>query len=488
MTYLARRISCLLLLALLVLPAVSLQAAQPKLKGLLITGGCCHDYARQQLIITEGLSQRINIEWEVVFLKNDQEAAEGIYAKKDWCKGYDLVVHNECYAKIADPAFIDNVVAGHRDLGVPAVFIHCALHTFRDSKSDEWRKLLGVTSRRHEQKRPLVVTPVADHAIMTNFPAEWTTPNGELYVINNVWPTCTPLAKAHGVGSDNSNVVMWANEYGKCRVFGTSIGHHNESMLEPVWLDTLTRGALWACDKLTEAGEPADGYAGSGVAPFSFQTGATGTPTAADWSASVKFPKSEKPVELFNGKDFTGWQGHTDKYFSIDGNTIVAKNTAENAPKVSTYLLTKKDYRNFRLVFESKLIEEKSKMHSGIALWGKQYETGGEPFSYQGHLVMHPSGWGFYDLYRRNSIYRDDGTAKKADNHDWNKIEILAIGNRIRQAVNGKLVADWEDPKPELCQPGPLGLQLHSNKTAQEVRFRGLILAEDPEDRMITVK
>jgi hypothetical protein len=67
-------------------------------------------------------------------------------------------------------------------------------------------------------------------------------------------------------------------------------------------------------------------------------------------------------------------------------------------------------------------------------------------------------------------------------------MEILAIGNRIRLAVNGELVADWEDPKPELCEAGPIGLQLHSNSVPQEVRFRGLILSENPKDEMATVK
>jgi hypothetical protein len=100
---------------------------------------------------------------------------------------------------------------------------------------------------------------------------------------------------------------------------------------------------------------------------------------------------------------------------------------------------------------------------------------------------MFPSGWGFYDLYRRNSIYRDDGRAKKADNMDWNKMEILAIGSRIRLAVNGQLVADWTDPQPELCEEGPIGLQLHSNSVPQEVRFRGLILSENPKDELITL-
>lgn len=204
-----------------------------------------------------------------------------------------------------------------------------------------------------------------------------------------------------------------------------------------------------------------------------------------DWSASVKFPDGEKPVKLFNGKDFDGWEGNVDKYFKVVNGVIVARNEKENAPKVSNYLLTKKSYRNFRLIFEGKLVE--SGMHSGIAIWGKKFEKDGETFSYQGHLVMFPTGWGFYDLYRRNSIYSDDGRAKKADNKGWNKMEIHATGNQIRLAVNGQLVADWKDPKPELCGEGPIGLQLHSNNVAQEVHFRGLILAENPKDEMLTV-
>jgi hypothetical protein len=211
--------------------------------------------------------------------------------------------------------------------------------------------------------------------------------------------------------------------------------------------------------------------------------------TETDWSAQQvsKLPKSENPIRLFDGSDLSGWNGQTGKYFSVENGIIVGRNTKENAPQASTYLVTKSKYRNFRLIFEAKLVT--SEMHSGIALWGTTVEKSGDPYSYMGHLVMFPSGYGFYDLYRRNSIYQDKtGAAKKAGKqHDWNRMEILAIGNRIRHVINGSLVADWSDPKPELCQSGPIGLQLHSNKVAQEVNFRGLILTTDPEDRLVTV-
>jgi len=211
---------------------------------------------------------------------------------------------------------------------------------------------------------------------------------------------------------------------------------------------------------------------------------------SSDWSQQqvAKLPSGEKPIHLFNGKDLTGWEGQTGKYFNVQDGIIVAKNSKENAPAASTYLVTKQKFRNFRLIFESKLVE--SEMHSGIALWGQTVEKSGDPFSYQGHLVMYPSGYGYYDLYRRNSIYQDkSGAAQRAGKqHDWNRMEIVASGRRIRHVINGRLVADWSDPQPELCQAGPIGLQLHSNTVPQEVQFRGLILTENPKDELVTAE
>ena len=244
------------------------------------------------------------------------------------------------------------------------------------------------------------------------------------------------------------------------------------------YLDMVTRGLLWASHKLDKDGEPLG----------DIKLSASESKLASDWAGSVSLPPQERgrDVRLFNGLDFEGWEGQIDRYWSIENAEIVGRNSADNSPKVSTYLLTKKSYHNFRLLFEGKLVT--SEMHSGVAIWGKKFEKNGESASYQGHLVMFPSNWGLFDLYRRNGICRDqDGKAKAIGRqHDWNQMEILAVGSQIRLAVNGKEVLDWTDPKPELCGSGPLGLQLHSNKVPQEVRFRGLRLIENPEGILVT--
>lgn len=193
--------------------------------------------------------------------------------------------------------------------------------------------------------------------------------------------------------------------------------------------------------------------------------------------------KREK-VALFNGKDLAGWTGHKE-YWSVQDGVITGKNT-EPVP-VSTYLLTERTFTDFRLVFDTMLAE--SEMHSGIAMWGRLAPEKGDPYTYAGHLVMFPSNYGFWDLYGRNSIHNNAELAKPVGKqHDWNHVEILAQGNRLRVVLNGKQISDWREPEPERIHEAPLGLQLHANKVAQEVRFKNLALEAFPEDRLVTVK
>ena len=92
-------------------------------------------------------------------------------------------------------------------------------------------------------------------------------------------------------------------------------------------------------------------------------------------------------------------------------------------------------------------------------------------------------------MFRRNGLPVDGKPAQQVGKqHDWNKLEIMAQGNRIRLVVNGSLVADWRDPKPDLIMEGPIGLQLHSNTVPQEVHFKDLELTTFPEDKLITLK
>ena len=244
-------------------------AKQAPLRALMVCGGCCHDYTNQKNIISEGISARANVEWTIV----QEDAPKGtdekshrvtIYEKPQWWKGYDVIVHNECFGMVADNAFIEGITAAHK-AGVPAVFLHCSSHSYRAGTTDEWRKCVGITSRSHEKNRDLTVkTLKAEHPVMKGFPATWLDAKDELYKNEFLWPNCVPLAEAYGEDTKKDHVVIWVNTYEDARVFTTTLGHANTTMAAPEYLDLVTRGLLWTCGKLNDDGTPKEGFAAKG--------------------------------------------------------------------------------------------------------------------------------------------------------------------------------------------------------------------------------
>jgi len=230
----------------------SLAAEEPKpLKALLITGGCCHDYKFQAASLTSHTSAKAEIDWTIIHEGGKKLNFQlPLFKDPDWAKPYDVVVHNECFARTTDADYIKKITSAHR-AGTPAVVIHCAMHTYRDAKIDDWREFLGVTSRRHEhQSRYPVKTVKTDHPLMKGVPADWVTPMDELYIIEKTWPKTTVLATSASEKTKKEFPVIWTNDFHGTRVFGTTYGHTNETFENKVFLDLLTRGMLWAAGRL----------------------------------------------------------------------------------------------------------------------------------------------------------------------------------------------------------------------------------------------
>ncbi|HTN77136.1 MAG TPA: ThuA domain-containing protein [Pirellulaceae bacterium] len=235
------------------------------LRVLMVTGGCCHDYERQKLILSEGISARANVEWTIVHEGKTRTDRVSIYAKPDWSKGYDCVLHNECYGAIDDVPYVENIAKPHF-AGMPAVMLHCSTHSYRAAKTDEWRKAIGQTSMSHEGARDLTIKVVdAKHPVMIGFPDGWIDPKDELYKNEKLWPNLVPLAQSFGVETKKDHVVVWTNTYGKGQIFGTTLGHANATVSDPVYLDLVARGLLWSCGKLAADGTPLPGYGPSKV-------------------------------------------------------------------------------------------------------------------------------------------------------------------------------------------------------------------------------
>lgn len=232
----------------LIISSTSQAEDAKSLKVLLVTGGCCHDYDFQAKALQKAASERgVKIEWTVVNEGGKGTQAEiDLYKNENWANGYDVVVHNECFANTKNPEYIRKITKAHYE-GANAVVIHCAMHTYRAAEIDDWRQMLGVTSKRHEHKSNYVVKNVKpDHAVMKGFPKEWTTPKDELYVIEKVWPDTEVLATSVSEKSGELHPVIWTHKYGKARVFGTTYGHANETFEDKVFLDVVIHGIQWA--------------------------------------------------------------------------------------------------------------------------------------------------------------------------------------------------------------------------------------------------
>jgi len=237
----------------LLLPAQAEKVTTP-LKALLIVGGCCHDYDNQKTIIPEGVSARssVPIEWTVIHQGGKTvDTMIPFYQKENWAEGYDVVVHNECFAAVGDEAFIEKILAPHR-AGTPAVLVHCAMHCYRTGPTkEEWFKFCGVHSPKHGPHHAFEVELMETDHDVTRGLSNWTTPKGELYYIEKVYPGTTALAQGKSNADDRMHINIWTHAYGenKTRVFGTTIGHHNETMQDPNYLQMFTRGLLWAAGK-----------------------------------------------------------------------------------------------------------------------------------------------------------------------------------------------------------------------------------------------
>lgn len=244
----------LLVLSLIsVLPASLFAADAPKpIKALLVTGGCCHDYTTQKNLIKEGLEARAHIEVTVVQQGGSTTDTKiPLYQDPNWADGYDIVLHDECFAGVKDPAWTERVLKPHQQ-GLPGVVIHCAMHCYRDG-TDQWFRFCGVTSHKHGAHYPHAVYNYdANHPIMADFGPAWYNPQGELYHIAKVWDTAHVLGASKEKNEGTEQPCVWTNQYGDARIFGTTLGHHNETVEDDKFLSLLTRGTLWACDKLND--------------------------------------------------------------------------------------------------------------------------------------------------------------------------------------------------------------------------------------------
>lgn len=199
---------------------------------------------------------------------------------------------------------------------------------------------------------------------------------------------------------------------------------------------------------------------------------------ASKSNESVQLSESSQEngwVELFNGKDLTGWTQINGKAsYKVEDGAIVGT-TVMNSP--NSFLATDKEYSDYILEFEVMLDND---INSGV-----QFRSISDPAVMEGRVhgyqfEIDPSDrkWtgGIYDEARRGWLYPlslnpDAQSAFKKG--AWNKARIEAIGNRITTWMNDVPVASVVD---DMTPKGIIALQVHSIGNAEdagkEIRWR----------------
>ncbi len=196
---------------------------------------------------------------------------------------------------------------------------------------------------------------------------------------------------------------------------------------------------------------------------------------AADW------------VELFNGKDLSGWEqkNGTATYEVKDG--VIVGMTAKGSP--NSFLCTTKEYGDFELEFEVKV---DPRLNSGVQIRSKSYEK------YKNYRVHGPqveiatngSAGYIYGEAAGGWLSQDRPKHRHFNNDGWNKYTVRAVGGTISTTLNGQPITTLKENQKvqkDFAQ-GFIGLQVHSfrGKPPAEVMWRNIRIREIPTTKSHT--
>ncbi len=236
-------------LAWTLLCSTAVTAAEP-LKGLILTSpGVYHDYEKQTRDLAYGIAQYANVRFDVSLAEIER------WKTTDFSAGYDVLIYNICMADNTDARLIANLRRQTETLGVPAVVIHCTMHSFRET--DLWWPMFGLQTKEHEALRALPQIQHGPHPILSGIPEKWTVENDELYL--NLQFAAQPLLSSVDE-TGKSNTTAWLAGQGATPIFGTTLGHSKETLKDPVYHRLIANGVLYVSGNLQSDGKPKAGY------------------------------------------------------------------------------------------------------------------------------------------------------------------------------------------------------------------------------------
>jgi hypothetical protein len=208
---------------------------------------------------------------------------------------------------------------------------------------------------------------------------------------------------------------------------------------------------------------------------------------------------ADHKVELFNGKDLTGWtkRGGNGTYKVEDGEIV-----GQSAPNTTnTFLCTDKEFGDFEMELDFKIDPKQNIANSGVQIRSHARPEGNQErvYGYQVEIdtkADRPWTGGIYfeggskdkngEWIRKggwlNDLTKNEAAQKERHLGKWNHLKIVAKGHRIQTWVNGVPAADFTEKDEKAFSPkGFIALQVHAvGKLTEprEVRFKNIKLTE----------
>lgn len=177
-------------------------------------------------------------------------------------------------------------------------------------------------------------------------------------------------------------------------------------------------------------------------------------------------------VQLFNGKDLTGWTEIGKERWVVEDGVILGEGvTAEYG-----YLATEKSYRDFEFSLRFKCEADGNSgvyfhtaFQEGTATVtaGRQVEIDRVLGHHTGGVYGDGRGWVAWPAPEYETVIRPT---------DWNDMLIRVEGNRYVVILNGIQVLDFTYPSP-VAEEGVIALQLHSGGQGR-MRFKDLYVRD----------
>jgi hypothetical protein len=176
-------------------------------------------------------------------------------------------------------------------------------------------------------------------------------------------------------------------------------------------------------------------------------------------------------VQLFNGKDLTGWKTHPkDKAkWEVKDGILIGTGPAG-------HLFSERgDYENFRYRVEAMINDNGNSGQYFRTEFGPSFPKGYEAQINSTHKDKIRTGSLYLPQVKEVLVFEQ---LHKPD--EWFTQEVIAIGNHIVIKVNGKTTVDWKDPQNRYTK-GHFALQQHDPGTV--VKFRKIEVKELPPTR-----